>query len=47
MHKNIDTELDLDLTFDELSSFDVSALGKIFNGDKIVGYRSVYRFSRG
>ena len=47
MHKNIDTELHLDLTFDELSSFDVSALGKIFHDDKIIGYRSVYRFRRG
>jgi len=43
MHKNTDAELNLDLTFDELSSFDLSVLGKIFNGDKIVGYRSVYQ----
>ncbi|TRZ52143.1 class I SAM-dependent methyltransferase [bacterium] len=43
MYKNTDVELNLDLTFDELSSFDISSLGKIFNGDKIVGYRSVYQ----
>ena len=45
MHKNTDAELNLGLTFDELSSFDLSVLGKIFNGDKIVGYRSVYQIS--
>ena len=43
MQKNTDEALHLGLTFDELSSFDVSALGKMFNGDKIVGFRSVYR----
>lgn len=43
MQKNTDAELNLGLTFDELSSFDLSVLGKIFNGDKIVGYRSVYQ----
>lgn len=43
MYKNTDAALNMDLTFDELSSFDLSALGKIYNGDKIVGYRSVYR----
>lgn len=42
MHKNTDAELNLGLSFEELSSFDLSVLGKIFNGDKIVGYRSVY-----
>jgi SAM-dependent methyltransferase len=47
MYKNRDAALKLDLAFDELSSFDVSALGKIFNGDKIVGYRSVYRLQQG
>jgi hypothetical protein len=45
MHKNTEEELNLGLTFDELSSFDLSALGKIFNGDKIVGYRSVYQLN--
>ena len=43
MNKNTDAGLNFDLTFDELSSFDLSVLGKIFNGDKIVGYRSVYQ----
>jgi hypothetical protein len=43
MHKNTDAELNLGLSFEELSSFDISILGKIFNGDKIVGYRSVYQ----
>jgi SAM-dependent methyltransferase len=43
MHKNTEAELILGLSFDELSSFDLSVLGKIFNGDKIVGYRSVYQ----
>ena len=43
MKKNTDAGLNFDLTFDELSSFDLSVLGKIFNGDKIVGYRSVYQ----
>ena len=43
MHKNTDAGLNLGLSFEELSSFDLSVLGKIFNGDKIVGYRSVYR----
>ena len=43
MKKNTDAGLNFYLTFDELSSFDLSVLGKIFNGDKIVGYRSVYR----
>lgn len=47
MHKNSDAALKMDLTFDEPSSFDVSALGKIFKGDKIVGYRSVYRLNQG
>lgn len=45
MHKNTEAELNLGLTFDELSSFDLSVLGKIFNGDKIVGYRSVYQLN--
>jgi ubiquinone/menaquinone biosynthesis C-methylase UbiE len=43
MHKNTNAELNLGLIFDELSSFDFSALGKIFKGDKILGYRSVYQ----
>lgn len=43
MHKNTDAALHLNLTFDGLSSFDLSVLEKIFNGDKIVGYRSVYQ----
>jgi len=47
MYKNTDIELEMDLTFDELSAFELSALGKIFNGDKIIGYRSVYRLKDG
>lgn len=47
MCKNTDAELDMGLTFDELSSFELSALGKMFDGDRIVGYRSVYRLKDG
>ena len=47
MVKNRDAGLNLDLAFDELSSFDIGALGKRFNGDKLVGYRSVYRVNGG
>jgi SAM-dependent methyltransferase len=43
MHKNTEAELNLNLAFDELSSFDLSVLGKIFKGDKLVGYRSVFQ----
>jgi SAM-dependent methyltransferase len=43
MHKNTDAELHLDLIFDARSSFDLSVLEKIVNGDKLVGYRSVYQ----
>jgi ubiquinone/menaquinone biosynthesis C-methylase UbiE len=43
MHKNTKAELNLNLAFDEPSSFDLSALGKIFKGDKLVGYRSVFQ----
>ncbi len=43
MHKNTEAKLELNLAFDELSSFDLSVLGKIFKGDKLVGYRSVFR----
>jgi len=42
MHKNTEACLELNLSFDELSSFDLSVLGKIFKGDKLVGYRSVF-----
>lgn len=47
MYKNTDAALNMNLTFDELSSFDLSTLEKIFNGDKIVGYRSVYQLKDG
>jgi ubiquinone/menaquinone biosynthesis C-methylase UbiE len=43
MHKNTDAKLELNLAFDELSSFDLSVLEKIFKGDKLVGYRSVFQ----
>lgn len=43
MHKNREAKLELNLAFDDLSSFDLSVLGKIFKGDKLVGYRSVFR----
>ena len=43
MHKNTEAKLELNLAFDELSSFDLSVLGKIFKGDKLVGYRSVFQ----
>jgi ubiquinone/menaquinone biosynthesis C-methylase UbiE len=43
IHKNTEAKLELNLTFDELSSFDLSVLGKIFKGDKLVGYRSVFQ----
>ena len=42
MHKNTEARLELNLAFDELSSFDLSVLEKIFKGDKLVGYRSVF-----
>jgi ubiquinone/menaquinone biosynthesis C-methylase UbiE len=42
MHKNTEACLELSLSFDELSSFDLSVLGKIFKGDKLVGHRSVF-----
>ena len=45
MHKNTDAALNLNLTFDEFSSFDLSVLGKNFYGNKIVGYRSVYHLN--
>jgi ubiquinone/menaquinone biosynthesis C-methylase UbiE len=43
MRKNIDAEINFGLTFDELSSFDLSLIGKIYNGDMLVGYRSVFQ----
>lgn len=43
MHKNTEVSLELNLAFDELSSFDLSVLEKIFKGDKLVGYRSVFQ----
>ena len=43
MHKNTEAKLNLNLAFDELSSFDLSVLGKIFKGDKLVGYRSLFQ----
>jgi ubiquinone/menaquinone biosynthesis C-methylase UbiE len=42
MYKNTDAELNFGLTFDEISSFDISVTGKGINGVKIAGYRSVY-----
>ena len=35
MHKNTDAKLELNLVFDELSSFDLSVLGKIIKGDEL------------
>jgi ubiquinone/menaquinone biosynthesis C-methylase UbiE len=47
MRKNTEANLELNLAFDELSSFDLSVLGKIFKGDKLVGYRSVFHMETG
>ena len=47
MCKNTDAELDMGLAFDELSSFELSLLGKMFDGDRVVGYRSVYQLKDG
>jgi len=47
MHKNTDEALHLGLTYDEHSSFDVSVMGKMFNGDRIVGFKSVYQIENG